>query len=550
MKKLLTHGLGYDTPEKGDEVTVHYVGTFEDGSPFDSSRDRGEPFVFKVGLGQVIKGWDQGICTMLKGEKAIFTCKSEYAYGKQGSPPKIPPDATLIFEVELFSWKSVKDITGDGGVIKKLLTEGEGYNKPGEKDEVLVEYSVTQADGRVTREMAPAEFEVYCAPCEGMKVALKTMKKGEVAKITLKPLPWPRYADNVTENSNAEVVVELKLVSWRKVESVKDTKEKVWKKILVEAEGGYNKPNSEATVTIVYEACVLNGASDPFERSPEGGLTFKTDNDEVIEGLDKAVMTMNKGEKAEITIAPEFGFGSDADVSRDLGVVSKGSTLVYTVELVELEKAKEAYSMEDAEKLDAAEAKKTDGNDLYKAGELARAKKKYDKALKFIEYDTQLGDEHKKRCKAIKLSVFSNLAAVGLKLKEYKEVIDSCNKALELDGGNVKVLFRRAQAATATEDFDIASADIKKILEKEEKNRDALVLRKALKEKMAKQREKDAKIFGNMFKKMGNLYSKDEAGKPNIVDATPESVSAMEEGDEPPEGATPLPDGQVAFEEV
>lgn len=75
-----------------------------DGTVFDSSVDRNEPFKFKVGAGQVIKGWDVGFMTMKKGEKALLTCRSDYAYGKSGSPPKIPGDATLEFEVELISF--------------------------------------------------------------------------------------------------------------------------------------------------------------------------------------------------------------------------------------------------------------------------------------------------------------------------------------------------------------------------------------------------------------------------------------------------------------
>lgn len=75
--------------------------------------------------------------TMKKGEKAVLTIKPEYGYGSQGSPPTIPANATLIFEVELMDWKSVSDITGDGGVIKKTIVEGTGYDNPQNKDEVL-----------------------------------------------------------------------------------------------------------------------------------------------------------------------------------------------------------------------------------------------------------------------------------------------------------------------------------------------------------------------------------------------------------------------------
>merc|ERR1719159_894079 len=109
-------------PKKGDEVEVHYVGTLEsDGSQFDSSRDRGQPFKFTLGRGQVIKGWDLGVATMKKGEVAKFTLAPEFAYGESGSPPKIPENATLVFEVELISWVSQDDLFGDEGVIKAQL---------------------------------------------------------------------------------------------------------------------------------------------------------------------------------------------------------------------------------------------------------------------------------------------------------------------------------------------------------------------------------------------------------------------------------------------
>mmetsp|Transcript_73035 Transcript_73035/g.184054 ORF Transcript_73035/g.184054 Transcript_73035/m.184054 type:complete len:313 (+) Transcript_73035:73-1011(+) len=106
LKKILVEGTGDEQPPSGSEVKVHYVGTLQsDGSKFDSSRDRGDKFKFDVGVGQVIKGWDVGICTMKRGEKAILRARSDYAYGDSGSPPKIPPKATLDFEVELFEWR-------------------------------------------------------------------------------------------------------------------------------------------------------------------------------------------------------------------------------------------------------------------------------------------------------------------------------------------------------------------------------------------------------------------------------------------------------------
>jgi FKBP-type peptidyl-prolyl cis-trans isomerase len=96
-KKIIKEGKG-DNPKKGANVNVNYVGSFEDGKVFDQSK---EPFTFKLGAGQVIKGWDLGVATMKKGEKAEFVLRSDYAYGDQGYPGVIPKKATLCFTVEL-----------------------------------------------------------------------------------------------------------------------------------------------------------------------------------------------------------------------------------------------------------------------------------------------------------------------------------------------------------------------------------------------------------------------------------------------------------------
>lgn len=509
-KKLLKEGEGWDHPSKGDEVEVHYVGTLLDGTQFDSSRDRGTPFKFKLGEGQVIKGWDEGIKTMKKGEKALFTIPPDMAYGESGSPPTIPPNATLQFEVELLSWISVKDICKDGGIFKKILVEGEGWQNPKDLDEVFVKYEASLDDGTVVSKSDGVEFTVQDGYfCPALSKAVKTMKKGERVLLTVKP----QYAFGETGNvasideggvpPNATLQINLELISWKIVSEVTNDK-KVLKRILKEGEG-YERPNDGALVKVKLIGKLQDGTvfvkkghdeEEPFE--------FKIDEEQVVDGLDKAVKKMKKGEIALITIQPEYAFGV-FDSPQELAVVPGNSIVYYEVEMVSFVKEKESWDMSTQEKIEAAGKKKEEGNVLFKAGKYVRASKRYEKAVSFIEYDSSFSDDEKQQVKLLKVSCNLNNAACKLKLKEYKEAAKLCSKVLEIDNKNVKALYRRAQAYIQLVDLDLAELDIKKALEIDPDNRDVKLEYKVLKEKIKEYNKKDAQFYGNIFAKMNKL---------------------------------------------
>ncbi|XP_042267374.1 peptidyl-prolyl cis-trans isomerase FKBP4 [Thunnus thynnus] len=264
LKLVKREGTGTELPMTGDKVFVHYVGTLLDGTLFDSSRDRGERFSFELGKGQVIKAWDIGVATMKVGEVCQLICKPELAYGSAGSPPKIPPNATLVFEVELFEFRG-EDVTDeeDGGIIRRIITKGSGYTKPNEGAAVEVTVEGT-CEGRVFDERE-LKFEIgdgegLGLPA-GVEKAIMAMEQGEEALFTIKPKYGFGNAGNAKYNipGGATLQYKIKLAAFEKAKESweMNATEKLEQSVIVKEKGTqYFKEGKYKQASVQYKRIV------------------------------------------------------------------------------------------------------------------------------------------------------------------------------------------------------------------------------------------------------------------------------------------------------
>ncbi|KAH9413220.1 FK506-binding protein 5 [Dermatophagoides pteronyssinus] len=246
MKTIITKGNGWEKPGNGDKVSVHYVGKLLDGTQFDSSRDRNEKFVFTLGAKEVIEGWDIAVKTMKRGEVASFKIDPSLAYGERGSPPTIPPNSTLIFEIELFDWK-LEDITkkGDGGVLRRIIKDGSGWSTPNEGSTCNIEY-IGKYENRVfeTRQVTfylGEGSEENLVPA--IEIAVRKMKKDERCEIIVKPkYVWGDGQGNEEygiPNDYQQLKYEINLKNFENLKEIDDMEnsERIEQALLVKTKG-------------------------------------------------------------------------------------------------------------------------------------------------------------------------------------------------------------------------------------------------------------------------------------------------------------------------
>merc|ERR1712038_572465 len=421
-KKIIREGTGA-TPPAGSKVKVHYTGTLEsDGSKFDSSRDRNEPFEFTIGEGSVIKAWDEGVATMKVGERAILTCREDFAYGKKGSPPKIPGGATLIFDIDLLSFgDNEKDITdGDRGVLKIVTRKGEGYQNPNDSGVCKVKY---------------------------------------------------------TGSSNDKVFT---------------------------------------------------------THDPEEEVTLNIDEDLTMpDGLNKALQSMNKGEKATFKVRSDYGYGATGN--KELGI-EPNADLVYNIDLISSENEKSSWDMDTKEKIESMIKKKKKGNTFFGMRKYDKACDFYSKALGvFSESDLkkeEIKEEEKKEIKTNQASCHSNTALCKLKSKHFADCIESCNKAPEIEPENVKAIYRRGQAHAYNGNNPSALVDLKEAAKLNPEDKQIAKMVEVIKKRLRLEKKKEKDLYRGMFEKMTLAKGKNAGYAEAEGDSSSSSSSSSDDSSE------------------
>lgn len=312
-REVVAEGQG-DVCGEGRAAVVHYIGTFKDGKKFDSSRDRNDPFVFEVGAGSVIKGWDEVVAKMRVGDRWRVVIPWQKAYGDKRSRD-IPAKSDLVFDMELLE-------IIEPAVLK--LVEGKG-GALASGSYVSAHITLTTSDGKEltnTRNSDPGILEIGGRMgITGVDMVVKRMKVGDHWKITVpSALAFGKRGRPPRIGPNVSIVANIKIIATIGLDI----------EILKASDGAMPKPGQ--TVKVHYVGTFKDGTE--FDSSRKKGTPFKfmLGARQVIPGWDMMLAKMHVGERVKVTIPWQFAYGAKASN----GIPAK-SDLVFDIELLGIE---------------------------------------------------------------------------------------------------------------------------------------------------------------------------------------------------------------------
>lgn len=334
-----------------DIVSVHYTGYLEDGTVFDSSLPRGTPFDVSLGLGQVIKGWDEGLLGMKIGGERILVIPPELAYGDQ-SRGNIPANSTLTFSVEVLDIQKaavpaeVSDyIVDENGAQYAILEEGDG--PAAEKGDIVrFDYNAWLEEGAVlfdssTQAGRPASLPLGQSGLEGLDLGMVGIKSGETRQIRIPPeLAYGEEgAGQGIIPPNATLIFEIRLLELKVSPKLSLADESEFQTtdsgleytILQEGEG--DVVQKDQGVSVHYSGWLEDGTLFDSSIPRDTPFTFVVGAGDVIAGWDEGVEGMKVGEKRQLRIPGDLGYGENGSPP----TIPPNATLIFDVEVLAID---------------------------------------------------------------------------------------------------------------------------------------------------------------------------------------------------------------------
>lgn len=349
-------------PKDRDQVKVHYTGWLENGTVFDSSRQRGEPATFRVG--QVIAGWNEGLALMTVGTRLKLTIPSDLAYGDEGRPPVIPQKATLIFDVELLELTPAqpapvftagtkeKQKTTPEGLVWEPLVEGTG-EPLGPNDLATVTYAFFTTGGKLLdctgdsgmrfqvnakrANLLGQDGETQPVGLQFLPVAAQTLRKGQTVRLEVPPgLLFGAQARGPDLPANSTTVWVLAVTAVEQLPvaptfalTPPDKQKKTASGLIYEVleEGTGKTPAMGQAVTVHYTGWLTDGTQ--FDSSFDRGSPATFTLGQVIAGWNEGLQLMKEGGTMRLTIPANLAYGERGRPS-----IPPNSTLVFVVKLI------------------------------------------------------------------------------------------------------------------------------------------------------------------------------------------------------------------------